>query len=225
MIYVDELKDHGWLIRGKAIPSCHLLTDGDIEKLHIFAERLGLKRYWFQNKRHPHYDLVPARRRLAVGLGAIEITTKEWVKKERAKIVLNTMTEVAFDIIDPEFSNIEKKILDKIDEEAFASGGIPITTANTFGSNRPCSLTIKDLEMAFKKLNESIPSRKLFYENVVNEAEVEILLPDAVDIKKDEWGKIISFMCWGVHFTVTKYCPKGSVLSFDVPKFKLNLKD
>jgi len=61
---------------------CHMATDGDIQELHEMASRLGLKRSWFQNKPgHPHYDLGPAKRSLAVKLGAIEVTSAELVKK------------------------------------------------------------------------------------------------------------------------------------------------
>jgi len=85
-----------------------MFTDGGLEELHRFANRIGMKREWFQDKKYPHYDLTPKRRRIAVEHGAIEITTKEWMKKERTKIVSDAMTEVAFDILDPEFSSIGK---------------------------------------------------------------------------------------------------------------------
>jgi hypothetical protein len=192
-----------------------MFTDGELEELHLFASKIGMKREWIHNSKHPHYDLTPSKRKLAIEYGAIETTARDWVRKERANIVSDAMAEAAFDILDPEFYKIEKEILDKIDEEAFASGGIYTPTANTFGSNPPCSLTMKDLQELHDKLQESIPQHKLFYENVVNEAEIEILLPDAVDIKRDQKGKIISFKWWGVHFTPTKYIPKGTIYSFN----------
>lgn len=56
---------------------CHLVTDGEIEELHVFAETIGLRRSWFQRSSVPHYDLTPSKRMLAVENGAIEVTAKE----------------------------------------------------------------------------------------------------------------------------------------------------
>lgn len=51
----------------------HLLTDDeDLEELHRFAYRLGLRREWFQEHSVPHYDLTPNKRHLAVRLGIAE---------------------------------------------------------------------------------------------------------------------------------------------------------
>lgn len=65
---------------------CHCGTDdrsdSGLEALHAFAARLGLKRKWYQNKpRHKHYDLTASKRALAVKLGAIEATQREYVRK------------------------------------------------------------------------------------------------------------------------------------------------
>lgn len=69
MIYVDDLVDYGWRLG----PSCHMWTDSeDLEELHKFAELIGLKRSWFQDKRLKHYDLVESKRKLAVANGAVE---------------------------------------------------------------------------------------------------------------------------------------------------------
>jgi len=35
----------------------HLLSDESLNELHAFAQRVGLKRVWFQAKRIPHYDV------------------------------------------------------------------------------------------------------------------------------------------------------------------------
>lgn len=80
MIYVDPLMWHGWRVRGRHIKSCHMFTDGEIEELHLFAEKIGMKRAWFQNNRIPHYDLTPQRRRVAVAAGAKELTREKTVK-------------------------------------------------------------------------------------------------------------------------------------------------
>lgn len=62
MIYVDEPRHPH---RGSFW--CHMMTDGDVEELHAFATRLGLKRKWFQGD---HYDLSSSKRSLAMELGA-----------------------------------------------------------------------------------------------------------------------------------------------------------
>lgn len=75
MIYVDKLRWfglHRW---------CHMVTDGPIDELHIFANRIGLKREWFQEKSStPHYDLTTAMRERAVKAGASEISDRALVK-------------------------------------------------------------------------------------------------------------------------------------------------
>ena len=68
MIYVDE--------------QGHLITDGFIEELHRFAQKLGFKRSWFQDKaKYPHYDCTtPNAIRRAVAAGAQLIDARETVK-------------------------------------------------------------------------------------------------------------------------------------------------
>lgn len=55
--------------------SCHMfmLPGGDLERLHAFAKKIGLRRGWFQDKAVPHYDLNEQRRKAAVAAGAIEL--------------------------------------------------------------------------------------------------------------------------------------------------------
>lgn len=78
-VYVDDLAEHGWRLG----PSCHLFADS-VPELHAFADRLGLKRAWFQldeGKRRPipHYDLTAKRRAAAVALGAVEVDRRQAV--------------------------------------------------------------------------------------------------------------------------------------------------
>jgi len=58
----------------------HLTADTD-EELHEFAERLGLRRSWFQSKPNQpwmnHYDVTESKRRDAIRLGAKSITWRE----------------------------------------------------------------------------------------------------------------------------------------------------
>lgn len=85
MVYVDELSDRGWILRGKRIKSCHMAAD-TLEELHAFAYRMGLKREWFQDKSIPHYDLTEKMRNRAVRMGAKELRCSGFVlrfKKRR----------------------------------------------------------------------------------------------------------------------------------------------
>ena len=70
---VDELREYP----GVALPYttwCHMATDGEPGELHAFAERLGLRRAWYQRD---HYDLPPHGRAAAVALGAQEVSSGE----------------------------------------------------------------------------------------------------------------------------------------------------
>lgn len=61
---------------GKNVHKWSHLVAQDIETLHIFADKLGFKRTWFQvsNSGIPHYDIKTAsKRELAKKLGAIEV--------------------------------------------------------------------------------------------------------------------------------------------------------
>ena len=86
MIMVDELRRwpharHRCFHRG----ACHLTTDGPLEELHEFAERIGLRRRWFQeHPLAPHYDLSPARRVRAVTAGAVEVSAREQARRRVA---------------------------------------------------------------------------------------------------------------------------------------------
>lgn len=62
----------------------HLISDTNIEELHRFAKKIGLKREWFQNHdiRYPHYDLTTENmKRKAVRFGAAFVSPKELVRK------------------------------------------------------------------------------------------------------------------------------------------------
>lgn len=63
---------------------CHMTSDASLEELHAFAARLGLRREWFQDGRHPHYDIVLSNRRRAVAWGAREVNSRELVRGSAA---------------------------------------------------------------------------------------------------------------------------------------------
>jgi hypothetical protein len=87
-VYVDQLiawgkPDAPACFKGKK--SCHMYAD-DLDELHYFAAKLGMKRSWFQQHRLlPHYDLTPAMRAKAVRLGAIEQSREELAAILRSK--------------------------------------------------------------------------------------------------------------------------------------------
>ena len=84
-VYVDPIR------RVKGRRWCHLLADS-VEELHSFAQRIGVKRRWFQNHRHPHYDLSVTKRRLAVNHGATQSTTRELLMGVATQEALPTAT-------------------------------------------------------------------------------------------------------------------------------------
>jgi hypothetical protein len=57
----------------------HLVSDTSLDELHEFAERLGLRREWFQVKSIPHYDLTGEVYELAIERGATLVTSREIV--------------------------------------------------------------------------------------------------------------------------------------------------
>ena len=60
----------------------HLVSDTSLTELHLFARRIGLKRSWFQDHAHPHYDMMVAwRRTRALTYGAHIVSGRELVKR------------------------------------------------------------------------------------------------------------------------------------------------
>ena len=59
----------------------HLVSDISYEELHTFAQRLGLRRAWFQGD---HYDIPAHVRDRAITLGAVPVTSRELVTRLRA---------------------------------------------------------------------------------------------------------------------------------------------
>lgn len=72
-IYVDDA-----FIPFRGMKMSHMMTDGDPKELHAMADKLGLKRGWFQ--RGDHYDLSQSKRIAAINLGARAVSTKELVQ-------------------------------------------------------------------------------------------------------------------------------------------------
>ena len=49
----------------------------DLQELHDLAQKIGLRREWFQDKRIPHYDVSKAKRIEAIQAGAVKIMCSE----------------------------------------------------------------------------------------------------------------------------------------------------
>lgn len=83
-VYVDQIVDHrghisAALARRAGTRWCHMTAD-TIEELHEMADRVGLRRSWYQPAillHHCHYDLVPSKRAVAVALGAVEVNSMD----------------------------------------------------------------------------------------------------------------------------------------------------
>jgi Protein of unknown function (DUF4031) len=84
-VYVDHAFAYGeW---GRWSGGGHLQADTP-EELHAFAERLGMRREWFQSKpgrpENDHYDLTQRGRERALELGAIAEDRRAGTRRRQA---------------------------------------------------------------------------------------------------------------------------------------------
>lgn len=57
------------------------MASTDLDSLHEMADKIGIRRKWFQNKLgHPHYDICKSKKKKAIEFGAIEINDRELIK-------------------------------------------------------------------------------------------------------------------------------------------------
>jgi Protein of unknown function (DUF4031) len=74
-ILVDEAR---WWWRGQRW--CHLVSDTSLAELHAFAHVVGIPRRVFQGD---HYDVPEEHRDAVVAAGAIEVTSRELLRRLR----------------------------------------------------------------------------------------------------------------------------------------------
>ncbi len=74
-VFVDRAR----LPLGRMLMS-HMIADS-VEELHEMADRIGLKREWFQDHGFPHYDICQGKRWLAIRHGAVPVTTRMMVRQ------------------------------------------------------------------------------------------------------------------------------------------------
>ncbi len=74
-VYVDPIREHP-PVHGQTL-WCHMIADTE-EELHAMAERIGMRRTWYQGD---HYDLRPETRALALAEGAIEMSMREMARR------------------------------------------------------------------------------------------------------------------------------------------------
>jgi hypothetical protein len=84
-VYVDHAFAYGeW---GRWTGGGHLQAD-TAEELHAFAERLGMRREWFQSKpgrpENDHYDLTECGRERVLELGAIAEDRRAGTRRRQA---------------------------------------------------------------------------------------------------------------------------------------------
>jgi len=67
--------------RWRHVVHLFVAPETDLEVLHTFAEKLGLRRVWFQDgSTMPHYDLTRTKADLAVSMGAEQLTREQTVQ-------------------------------------------------------------------------------------------------------------------------------------------------
>lgn len=78
MVYIDSAN-----ISYRRMKMCHMVAD-TLEELHSMADQIGVSRRYFQDKtKYHHYDICLTKKRQALKLGAIEISSRELILKMR----------------------------------------------------------------------------------------------------------------------------------------------
>jgi hypothetical protein len=90
-VYVDDM--YRWpLGQFGRMKMSHMIATDELE-LHTMAERLGVARRWHQHAGSPksHYDISQTKRDLALQLGAIEISLRQYAQMVFVRSVLGSL--------------------------------------------------------------------------------------------------------------------------------------
>jgi len=89
----------------------------------------------------------------------------------------------------------------------------------SFSTRTPMgNLSMKDIVDAYNKIKESLPSDIApgMKDVIVHPHEAELLLPHAINIERDKYGKVVSFRWAGKNMRVIKSCPEGRAFFFNL---------
>jgi len=76
-VYMDNARNEY-----RRMKMCHMIAD-TLQELHDTAQAIGMLREWFQPHSFPHYDVSLTRRKQALALGAVELTSRQLALKIR----------------------------------------------------------------------------------------------------------------------------------------------
>jgi signal recognition particle subunit SEC65 len=77
MVYVDDYAGPYGTMK-----MSHMIADTETE-LHEMAQKIGLKREWFQPRSFPHYDVCKTKRTMALKAGAKSLNIRQLAYKIR----------------------------------------------------------------------------------------------------------------------------------------------
>ena len=69
----------GAIIKGHR--AYHLGSTLGTDELHAFAKRIGLEPEWFQDKKHPHYDVFGAKVLAVISAGVEIVSQREYARR------------------------------------------------------------------------------------------------------------------------------------------------
>jgi hypothetical protein len=86
-VYVDDWRQPATV--GPVTARWSHLTADTTDELHLFADRLGMRRAWFQEHPHDrlrdHYDVTDRLRQEAIALGALPVTWRQAARTRRLR--------------------------------------------------------------------------------------------------------------------------------------------
>lgn len=80
-VYIDNMEKPYKSRTGRIYKLNHMIADTD-DELFEMAKKIGLKMDWFQPKSFPHFDVTIVKKKEAIKLGAIAVTTRELIIKK-----------------------------------------------------------------------------------------------------------------------------------------------